>query len=138
MYTRTFKCTGFDGKPYEVTYDFHLSRADLWKINMGSFYGLDVLMQKLIDSHNGKEIMRIVDEIIMTAVGKESLDHRRFLQDEDIKKDFRESEAYSQLFEELVTDAKKAAAFLNACIPDSVKKTMVEEAKEAEKAEKEA
>ena len=134
MYTRTFKCEGFDGKPYEVTYDFHLSRADLWKINMGSFYGLDVLMKKLIDSHNGKEIMDIIDNIIMTAVGKESLDHRRFLQDPEIKKEFRESEAYSQLFEELVTDAEKAAAFLNACIPDSVKRDMAKEAEEKKEA----
>lgn len=134
MYTRTFKCEGFDGKTYEVTYDFHLSRADLWKINMGSFYGLDVLMKKLIDSHNGKEIMDIIDNIIMTAVGKESLDHRRFLQDPEIKKEFRESEAYSQLFEELVTDAEKAAAFLNACIPDSVKRDMAKEAEEKKEA----
>lgn len=133
MYTRTFECVGFDGKKYEETYDFHLSRADLLKINLDSFVGLDVLMKKLIDTKNGAEIMKLVDKIIMTAVGKESQDHRRFLQDESIKKDFRESDAYSQLFEELVTDAKKASEFLMACLPDSIKEAIAQEQAKEEK-----
>ena len=121
MYTRTFHCVGFDGKPYDVTYDFHLSRADLWKINMEGYWGLEALIQNLIDSHNGVEIMNLLDKIIMTAVGKESMDHRRFMRDEDIKKEFRESEAYSQLFEELCTNADKAAEFVTGCLPASVR-----------------
>ena len=133
MYTRTFKCTGFDGKPYEVTYDFYLSRADLLKINMDGYWGLLETLQKLIDTHNGAEIMRILDKIIMTSVGKESMDHRRFLQDEEIKKDFRESEAYSQLFEELCLDADKAADFVNGCLPASVLKDIADRKLEEEK-----
>lgn len=133
MYTRTFKCTGFDEKPYEVTYDFYLSRADLLKINMDGYWGLQETLQKLIDTHNGAEIMRILDKIIMTSVGKESTDHRRFLQDEEIKKDFRESEAYSQLFEELCLDADKAADFVNGCLPASVLKNIADRKLEEEK-----
>lgn len=127
MYTRTFTCTGFDGKPYTETYDFHLSKADLLKINLDSFVGLDVLLKKLIDTQNGAEIMKLIDKVIMTSVGKESMDHRHFLQDESIKKDFRESEAYSQLFEELVLNADKAAEFIMSCLPDSIREKMLED-----------
>lgn len=136
MYTRTFHCVGFDDKPYDVTYDFYLSRADLWKINMEGYWGLEALMQKLIDSHDGVGIMNIVDKIIMTAVGKESMDHRRFLRDEDIKKEFRESEAYSQLFEELCTNADKAAEFVTGCLPASVREEAAKRKQEEENAVK--
>lgn len=136
MYTRTFHCVGFDDKPYDVTYDFYLSRADLLKIDMEGYWGLEAVMQKLIDTHNGAEIMKIIDKIIMMAVGKESMDHRRFLRDEDIKKEFRESDAYSQLFEELCTDAEKAAAFLNGCLPASVLEEAAKRKQEEENAAK--
>lgn len=130
MYTRTFHCTGFDGKPYDVTYDFHLSKADMLKINYDGGLGLFELLQKLIDENEGAKIMAILDKIIMTAVGRESLDHRRFLQDEEIKKDFRESEAYSQLFEELCTNGEKASEFINGCLPEQVKREIAERQKE--------
>lgn len=140
MKERTFVCKGFDGKTYEETYGFYLSRADLLKINLGSFVGLDVLMQKLIDSHNGMEIMNIIDRIIMTSVGRESADHRKFLRNDEIRDEFRQSDAYSQLFEELVTDSEKAAEFLIGCLPEDLAKTAIENRKkEAEqKAEQKA
>jgi len=136
MYTRTFHCIGFDDKPYDVTYDFYLSRADLLKINMDGYWGLEAVMQKLIDTHNGTEIMNILDKIIMMSVGKESMDHRRFMRDEEIKKEFRESDAYSQLFEELCMDAEKAAVFLNGCLPTSVLEEAAKRKQEAEDKEK--
>ena len=126
MVERTFTCKGFDGKNYEETYGFYLSRADLLKINLGSFVGLDVLMQKLIDAKNGTEIMNIIDRIMMTAVGHESADHKKFLKNDEIRDDFRQSDAYSQLFEELVTDAKKASSFLIGCLPEDMAKTVLE------------
>lgn len=135
MFTRTFHCTDFEGKPYDVTYDFHLSKADILKINFNDLHGLDALLKKLIDTHNGKEIMALVDTIIMTAVGKETLDHKRFVQNDEIREEFRSSEAYSQLFEEMVLDASKSSEFLVNCLPASIRKEMAE--KEAqEKAEK--
>lgn len=136
MYTRTFHCEGFDGKTFDVTYDFFLSKADLLKINVNGYWGLDETLKKLIDAHDGAEIMRILDSIIMTSVGKESMDHRRFLQDEEIKKDFRESDAYSQLFVELCTDAEKAAAFVQGCLPSSVLEEAAKRKQEAEPQEK--
>jgi hypothetical protein len=123
MLERTFVCKGFDGKQYEETYGFYLSRADLLKINLGSFVGLDVLMQRLIDAQNGVEIMNIIDKIIMTAVGRESADHRKFLRNDEIRDEFRQSDAYSQLFEELVTDAEKASQFLISCLPEDLART---------------
>lgn len=133
MYTRTFHCTDFEGNSFDVTYDFFMSKADLLKINFLDLTGLDALLKRLIDSNKGSEIMDLVDTIIMTSVGKESLDHKRFLQDESIKKDFRESEAYSQLFEELIFDSQKASEFINAIIPEKVKQDIAR--KQAEEAE---
>lgn len=46
-----------------------------------------------------------------------SSDGKRFEKSEEISKAFEQTEAYSELFMELVTDAEKAAAFINGIIP---------------------
>jgi 5'-deoxynucleotidase YfbR-like HD superfamily hydrolase len=61
--------------------------------------------------------MEIFADLIYMSYGRKSLDGRRFEKSEEIKRDFMETEAYSVLFTELVTDAKKAADFINAIVP---------------------
>ena len=117
MLERTFTYEGFDGKTYKDTWGFYLSKADLLEIQLGSFVGLDVLIKRLIDAQNGKEIMAIIKEIILKSVGKPSADGRRFIRDEATREEFYQTDAYAQLFEELVTDSDKAIAFITAVVP---------------------
>lgn len=127
MLERKFTYEGFDGKTYEDTWGFYLSKADLLEIHLGTFVGLDALMKHLIDTKDGKGIMEIVKEIILKSVGKPSMDGRRFVRNAEIRDDFYQTEAYSQLFEELVTNADKAAEFIAAIVPKEMGIKMREE-----------
>lgn len=124
MFERTFNYEGFDGKQYTDTWGFYLSKADLLEIQLGSFVGLDQLIKRLIDTQNGKEIMAIIKEIIMKAVGKPSQDGRRFIRNQEIRDEFEQTDAYSQLFEELVMDGDKALAFITAAVPHEIGEKM--------------
>ena len=92
-------------------------------------------MKQLIDAKNGKEIMAIIKEIIMKSVGKPSADGKRFIRNDELRTDFEQTEAYSQLFEELVTDAEKAAAFIAAIVPREVAMKIQEEQAKAKSEE---
>ena len=132
MFERTFKFEGFDGKMYEDTWGFYLSKADLLEIQLGTFVGLDALMKRLIETKNGKEIMAIVKEIILKAVGHASPDGRKFLRNDELREEFLQTDAYSQLFEELVLDSTKALDFITAAVPREVgEKMRAEMAKES-------
>ena len=138
MFERTFKFEGFDGKMYEDTWGFYLSKADLLEIQLGTFVGLDALMKRLIETKNGKEIMAIVKEIILKAVGHTSPDGRKFLRNEELREEFLQTDAYSQLFEELVLNPDKALDFIIAAVPSEVGEKMRAEMKKepAQKEEK--
>lgn len=139
MFERTFKYEGFDGKMHEDTWGFYLSKADLLEIQLGTFVGLDALIKRLIETQNGKEIMAIIKEIIMRAVGKPSSDGKHFIRNDEVRDDFRQTEAFSQLFEELVMDGDKALEFITAAVPREVGEKMREEAaKNAENKPEEA
>ena len=129
MLERTFTYEGIDGKTYTDTWGFNLTKADLLEIHLGTFVGLDVLMQRMIDTQDGKEIMAIIKEFIHKSVGRPSADGKRFIRNEEIWEDFYQTEAYSQLFEELVLDGDKALAFIAAIVPRSIGEKMIEAAK---------
>jgi hypothetical protein len=127
MFERKFTYEGFDGKTYEDTWGFYLSKADILEIQLGTFVGLDQLMKRLIETQNGKEIMAVVKEIILKSVGHTSPDGRKFLRNEDLRDEFYQTDAYSQLFTELVTDPEKVLEFIFGAVPKDIGDKMREE-----------
>jgi len=124
MFERTFTYEGFDGKTYSDTWGFYLSKADLLEIQLGTFVGLDALMKRLIETQNGKEIMAIIKEIILKSVGRPSSDGKRFIRNDEIREEFLQTDAYSQLFEELVLDSEKSLEFIMAAVPRDISEKM--------------
>lgn len=124
MYKRTITYEDFNGKQRTEDFYFNLSKAEVikWLTTTGD-YTLDKVFEKLAREHNGKEIMKTFEDIIYMAYGEKSMDGRRFDKSDEVKRNFMETEAYSTLFTELVTDANKAAEFMNNIIP----KDMAEE-----------
>lgn len=118
MYAKVIKFEDFNGVKREEEHFFNLNKAEVikWLTTSGD-YTLDKVLERLSKERNGKKIMEIFEEMIKMSYGKPSLDGRKFEKTEDIWNDFYQSDAYSELFTELVTDATKAADFVNKIIP---------------------
>lgn len=121
MLKRTIEFEDYDGNMRKEDHYFNLNRAEVikWLTTTGD-YTLDKVLDRLSTERNGKKIMDIFESLIKSSYGKKSLDGRRFEKSEEIWNDFYQTEAYSVLFTELVTDAKKAADFVNKIIPKSL------------------
>lgn len=78
--------------------------------------GLTQMIENIIAAQDNPAIIKIFEDLILKSYGKKSQDGRRFMKSEEISRDFMETEAYDQLFMELITDPKKAAAFVNGVI----------------------
>lgn len=118
MLVKKIKYEDYDGNMREDELQFNLSQADVIKLlTTTGEYTLDKLLKRLSTERNGKKIMEIFEDILKMSYGRKSLDGKRFEKSEELWKEFYETEAYSVLFTELVTDAKKAAEFINAIIP---------------------
>ena len=66
--------------------------------------------------------------MILNSYGEKSDDGKRFIKSEEMKEGFKQTNAYSELVMELVSDENKAADFVNALVP----KKLSEKAKELE------
>lgn len=118
MLKKTIEFTDYNDQKRIEEHYFYLNKAEVikWLTTSGD-YTLDKVLERLSNERNGKKIMEIFEDLIHRSYGKKSLDGRKFEKSDDIWNDFYQTEAYSVLFTELVTDAKKAAEFVNAIIP---------------------
>ena len=99
-----------------------MSKAELMEMELGSVGGMRNLIQLIIEKQDIPKIMDAFKKIILKSYGEKSADGRRFIKSPELSEAFSQTEAYSNLYMELVTDAQKAAAFINSIVPDEVAK----------------
>ena len=121
MLQKKFKFVDYEGNEREETHYFNLNKAETiqWMTTTGE-YTLDKVLLRISTEKNGKNIMEIFEDLIRRSYGVKSLDGRRFEKSDEIWESFYQTEAYSDLFTELVTDGKKAADFVKSILPNDI------------------
>lgn len=118
MYTikKTYK--DFNDQKRTEEFHFYLTKAEVveWLSTQGD-YTLDKVIEKLIKTSNVKDTIAVFKDLIYRSYGEISLDGRRFMKDETTKKNFVETQAFSDIFMEIASDGKKAAEFINGILP---------------------
>lgn len=131
MIAKTFTYEDYNGQTRKDTWHFNLSKAELMKMELGAWGGLDAMLKRLMREEKPDKIVEMFESIILGAVGEKSPDGRKFIKNEEIRQDFYQSPAYSELFYELVTDPKAANAFLKGCLPTDLAAKIDQAEKEA-------
>lgn len=103
---------------------FNLSKAEVLEMEMGTDGGMAETIQRIIDAKDAPAIIRVFKDLVLKAYGVKSDDGRRFMKVKPdgsrYADDFKETEAYSQIFMELATDADAAAKFVNGIVPSDL------------------
>lgn len=127
MLKKTIKFTDYNGVERTEDHYFNLSKAELMEMELGTTGGFAEMLQKLVDAQDGPSLMKIFKEIILKAYGIKSADGKRFEKKPEISEAFEQTEAYSELFMELITDADAAAKFIQGIIPADAAKQLNEQ-----------
>ena len=113
------KVTYTDYNDVERTEDFYfnLSKAEIMEMELTTTGGLAEMIQKIVSAQDGPAIVKIFKDLVLKAYGEKSADGKRFIKSQEITDAFTQTEAYSQIFMELATDADAATKFINGIIP---------------------
>lgn len=117
MLKKTITYTDYDGIERTEDFYFNYSKAEVAKMELRQNGGLKRLLEKMQKERNNEQLVKFFDEFILGAYGERSMDGRRFEKSKEMQDAFRETEAYSELFLELL-DADKMADFVNAVLPN--------------------
>lgn len=129
MFKKTIKYTDFDGNERKEDFYFNLTKAELLEMQLSIEGGLQGHLERIIKTQSQPELIKMFKDIIMRAYGEKSLDGKRFMKSDEIRKNFECTEAYSELFMELATDSDAAAEFINALLPNDLQATAAEREK---------
>lgn len=130
MIKKTITYTDFDGNSRTEDHYFNLTKAEILDIQFEEIGGFDKMLTKIIQEQDLVKLIKLFKQIIKASYGVKSADGRRFQKSDEIWANFAETEAYSQLYMELVQDSKKASDFVNGIIPaDLNDPKAIEEAK---------
>ena len=108
-----------DYNQVERTESFYLnlSKAEVMEMEMSTAGGMAETIQKIVDAKDAPAIIRVFKDLVLKSYGVKSDDGRRFIKSKELSDEFSQTEAYSQIFMELATDADEAAKFVNGIIP---------------------
>ena len=117
MLKKTITYNDYNGVERTEDFYFNLSKAEILEMEMGTSGGLAEMIQKIVAAQDAPSIVRVFKDLVLKAYGEKSPDGKRFIKSEEISTEFSQTEAYSQLFMELATDAEAGAAFANGIVP---------------------
>lgn len=117
MIKETIKYTDYNGNELVEDFYFNLSKSEIAEMELSYPNGLADHITKITQSNNGAEIIKLFKELILSSYGRKSDDGKRFIKSYEESKAFSQTEAYSELFMKLATNADAAAEFVNGIVP---------------------
>ena len=125
MITKTITYTDYNGNERTEKFYFNLSKAEVMEMEMSTTGGLAEMIQRVVDTQDQPAIIKIFKDLVLKAYGEKSADGKRFeKKNGELAAAFAETEAYSQLFMELATDAEAASQFVNGIVPADMAKQL--------------
>lgn len=125
MYKKTITYTDYNDVERTEDFYFNLTKAEVLEMEMTTTGGLAEQITKIVAAQDNPTIIKIFKDLVLKAYGEKSADGKRFIKNDEVRTAFAETEAYSNLFMELATDATAATIFVNGIIPQ-VQKTPVQ------------
>lgn len=120
MIKKIIEFLDLDGNKVQEEVLFHLSKADLIQMGTSEDGGIKTYLEDIVASGKPAKIMEGLRFILQTTYGKRSADGKQFVKSPDLFAEFAQTEAYSELLYELVTDAEAASNFINGLLPQEL------------------
>jgi hypothetical protein len=123
---KTVTYTNFDGDQVVEDLYFHLTQAEIVKLEVSEHGGLSESLKRLGVTQDGKEIMAIFERIVSSAYGIR--EGGRFKKTDEIRQEFLASEAYSTFFMELIFSTEAQIEFVRGVAPGDVTEDVIRQA----------
>lgn len=121
MLKKTITYVDYNDQKRTEDYWFHLTKSELIELDASNEGGLETTIRKIIKETDTKRIVELVKDLVLKSYGEKSADGKRFVKSKEAAEAFMQTEAYSQLFVDLISDPDQMTAFFKGAIPQDVR-----------------
>ena len=121
MLKKTMTTVDFGGTERTEDYYFNLTKAEIMEMQLCTDGGFVETVKKIVEAKNQLELTHLFKKIICASYGVLSPDGRKFVKNQQVLDDFMATQAYSDLYIELLSgDGKAAEDFVNGILPNDL------------------
>lgn len=126
MFRKPIPYTDYDGNKREDVFWFNLSKAELTEMNLRAGGSMEPMLNKILETRDTNKMVDIIKDLIHKSYGEKSADGKRFVKNDELADAFFQTEAYSELFIELLSDTDKLQEFLFGVVPADVRDALAD------------
>lgn len=127
MFTKEITYTDFNGTERKEKFYFHLSTPELLRLEGEIGTDIKTHTEKLAKSNNFSSLLEFIEKIILTSYGRKTEDGRSFQKSEELRKEFEYSQAYANLFEEMINNTDLARKFGEGIVGGKAKQNFAQQ-----------
>ena len=117
MLKKTITYTDYDGLERTEEFRFNLTKAELVDMELTTAGTFSETMKRIIAEKDIIRIAKLFKELLLKSYGVKSDDGKRFIKSQELSEAFSQTEAYSDLFIELLSNPEEAAKFFAEVAP---------------------
>jgi hypothetical protein len=120
MLKKTITFEDLDGNLITEDFYFHMSKAELVEWQLGREGGMEEHLREILANKNTSLILSTFKQILLKSYGVRSADNRSFVKSEQTTREFEGTDAFSQIYIELVSSAQAGVEFINGIMPKDI------------------
>lgn len=117
MLTKTFEYTDYNGVKQVETLYFNMNKAEIAAMQVRMDGKFIDHIKELVNGNKVEELFGFFQELVLNSYGEKSEDGKRFHKTPEMREEFAESIAYSELIAELMTDPNRVKSFTRGILP---------------------
>lgn len=116
MFKKEIEYQDFNGQQRKEMFYFNLSKAELMEMELSTQAGMEEMIKMLIATKDNAKIVQTFKDLILRSYGIKSEDGTRFIKTPELREAFEQSNAYSELFMEILSSTDAQVSFINGVV----------------------
>ena len=125
MLKKTITYTDYDGLERTEEFRFNLTKAELVDMELTTAGTFSETMKRIIAEKDIIRIAKLFKELLLKSYGVKSDDGKRFVKSKELSEAFSQTEAYSELYMELLSNSDYAVKFIQQVMPKDLDQSEV-------------
>lgn len=122
MVSKQIKYVDFNNNEVTETIYFNLTKAEIAEMELKTDGGYAAKLNKVVETKDPVAIIDTFKELLLDSYGVKSEDGRRFIKSPQLREEFSQSEAYSEVFYSLISDETAMMEFVTGIFPANLNK----------------